>query len=63
MPGITKAYGSGVPVNVNANFKEIKNVQSVEGNGALSGEMTVQLTFAIANKDSGAMEEAAQLTL
>lgn len=63
MPGIVDAYGTGVPVNVNANFTAITNVQSVAGAGALSGDMTVRLTFAIANKATGVMEEAAQLTL
>jgi len=45
LPGITKTYGSGLPVDVRFNVTKLGNFQVSEANEEMSGTTTLTLEF------------------
>ena len=62
LPGITKTYGSGLPVDVRFNVTKLGNFQVSEANEEMSGTTTLTLEFWV-EQTSGLPAMAADLRL
>jgi len=62
LPGITKTYGSGLPVDVRFNVTKLGNFQVSEANEEMSGTTTLTLEFWV-EQTSGVPAMAADLRL
>jgi len=62
LPGIVKAYGSGMPVDVHFDFTSLGDFQVSEANEEMSGTTSLNLQFWVETA-TGASELACELGL